>query len=80
MVPSEIHPRVGQSENSGLVLPAVEVVLTASDLCRAGVTTVQELLHYLVHVQDPSHQAVHLLVQALKPTKSVKREEGECMF
>lgn len=49
-------------------VPGVEVVLTASDLCRRWVSTIQELLNYLVHVEDSSHQAVHLLVQTLKPT------------
>ena len=49
-------------------LPGVEVVLAASDLRRGRVSSVQELLDDLVDVQDPPHQAVHLLVQALKPT------------
>lgn len=49
-------------------LPGVEVILTTSDLCRRWMTSIQELLNYLVNVQDPSHQAVHLLVQTLKPT------------
>lgn len=44
------------------------MVLTASDLCRRWVSAIQELLNYLVHIQDSSHQAVHLLVQTLKPT------------
>ena len=49
-------------------VPGVEVVLAASDLRRGRVSSVQELLDDLVDVQDPPHQAVHLLVQALKPT------------
>lgn len=47
-------------------VPRVEVVLTTSDLCRRWMTSIQELLNYLINIQDPSHQAVHLLVQALK--------------
>lgn len=46
------------------------MVLTASDLGGGWVISIQELLDYLVNVQDPSHQAVHLLVQRLKPTRS----------
>jgi len=48
-------------------IPAVEVVLAGADLLRAGVAPIHQLLHHLVDVQDPSHDAVHLLVQALKP-------------
>lgn len=50
------------------MVPGVEVVLTTSDLCRGWMTSIKELLNYLINVQDSSHQAVHLLVQALKPT------------
>lgn len=32
-------------------------------------TSIQELLNYLVNVQNPSHQAVHFLVKALEPTR-----------
>lgn len=55
-------------EVSFVSVPGVEVILTTSDLCRRWMASIQELLNYLVHIQDPSHQAVHLLVQALKPT------------
>ena len=48
-------------------VPAVEVVLAGADLLRAGMAALHQLLHHLVDVQDPSHDAVHLLVQALKP-------------
>lgn len=34
-------------------------------------TSIQKLLNNLVDIQDPAHQAVHLLVQALKPTTKV---------
>lgn len=49
-------------EVSFVSVPGVEVVLTTSDLCRGRMTPIQELLDYLVNVQDPSHEAVHLLV------------------
>jgi len=55
---------------SSISVPGVEVVLTASDLRRRWMTSIQELLNYLINVQDPPHQAVHLLVQALKPRKA----------
>lgn len=51
------------------MLPAVQVILTPSDLSGTGMVTVQELLNNKIHIQDPSHQAVHLLVQALKPNR-----------
>lgn len=47
------------------------MVLTTSDLCRGWMASIQELLDYLVNVQDPSHQTVHLLVQGLKPTRGI---------
>ncbi len=53
------------------------MVLTTSDLRRRWMTSIQELLNYLVNIQDPSHQAVHLLVQALKPTaKGIVGDDG----
>lgn len=43
------------------------MVLTASNFCRRWMTSIQELLNYLINIQDPSHEAVHFLVQTLKP-------------
>lgn len=43
------------------------MILTTSNLRRRRMTSIQELLYYLINIQDPSHQAVHLLVQAFKP-------------
>lgn len=65
---------VAAVERSVLLVPGVEVVLTASDLCRRWMTSIQELLNYQVNIQDPPHQAVHLLVQAFKPITGHFRE------
>lgn len=74
------HGGVGEERNDGKTclrylgrpLPAVEMVLAGAHLVRAGVAAFHQLLHRVVHIQDPAHQTVHLLVQTLKPAE----EEG----
>ena len=69
MLSVEVHMVVMVVVEMRLVsVPGVKVVLTSSDLCGGRMTSIQELLNDLVNVQNPSHQAVHLLVQAFKPT------------
>lgn len=50
-------------------VPAVQVVLAAPYLRGTRVASIQQLLYDLIDVQDPTHEAVHLLVQTLKPEK-----------
>lgn len=52
---------------SGHFLPAVEVILAGSDFRGTRVAPINQLLNNLVDIQNATHQAVHLLVEAFKP-------------
>jgi len=41
---------LGEVQVSLVSVPGVEVILTTSDLCRGRMTSIQELLNYLVNV------------------------------